>query len=50
MGAKYYITEIEVQVYAKRVQVIYTNGFDRWVKHYAIEESCIPTVIYEEED
>jgi len=47
---KYYISSIEIQPSARRIQVIYFNGYDRWVKHYDIEDSCIPTVVYEGED
>ena len=47
---KWYIKEIEVQPQAKRIMVIYTNGLDRWVKMYDVEDSCIPTTIDEEED
>lgn len=50
MKNKWYINSIEVQPYARRVQVVYTNGFDRWVKHFDINDSCIPTSIDEEED
>jgi hypothetical protein len=47
---RWYLKEIEVQPHAKRIQAIYFSGHDQWVKHYDIEDSCIPTTIDEEED
>ena len=47
---KWYIESIEVQPQSRRIQVVYFNGYDKWVKHYDIEDSCIPSTIEDEEE
>jgi len=48
---KYYIKEIvEINPDARYIRVLYTNGFDRWIKKYDVIDSCIPTVIDSNED